>query len=70
MAPNLGGREVWFDPDVLRINYEKRGTFLGEFAGTDKILVILKSGEYYMSTFDAGNHYEDNILRIPETVYI
>ena len=63
-ASTLGGREVWFDPDVLRINYEKRGTFLGEFAGTDKILVILKSGEYYMSTFDAGNHYEDNILRI------
>ncbi|MBR5331859.1 MAG: DNA gyrase/topoisomerase IV subunit A, partial [Muribaculaceae bacterium] len=59
-----GGREVWFDHDVLRLNYDGRGTYLGEFSGTDSILVILKSGEYYMSSFDAGNHYEDNILRI------
>lgn len=60
----LGGREVWFDPDVLRLNYDKRGQYLGEFHGTDRILVILDNGEYYLSTFDAGNHYEDNILRI------
>ena len=60
----LGGREVWFDPDVLRLNYDGRGTYLGEFSGTDTVLVILKNGEYYMSSFDAGNHYEDNILRI------
>ena len=60
----LGGREVWFDPDVLRLNYDGRGQFLGEFAGNDMVLVILKNGEYYTSTFDAANHYEDNILRI------
>ena len=60
----LGGREVWFDPDVLRLNYDGRGESLGEFNSNDRILVVLKSGEYYTSTFDAGNHYEDNILRI------
>ena len=60
----LGGREVWFDPDVLRLNYDGRGNYLGEFNGNDLVLVILKNGEYYMSTFDAANHYEDNILRI------
>ncbi len=60
----LGGRKVWFDPDVLRLNYDGRGNYLGEFSGGDQILVILKSGEYYMTTYDAGNHYEDNILRI------
>jgi len=60
----LGGRNVWFDPDVLRLNYEGRGNFLGEFQGDDLVLVILKNGEYYTSTFDATNHYEDNILRI------
>lgn len=60
----LGGREVWFDPDVLRLNYDGRGNYLGEFNGNDLVLVILKSGEYYMSTFDAANHYEDNILQI------
>lgn len=63
-ASTLGGREVWFDPDVLRINYDGRGDYLGEFSGTDQILVILNNGEYYMTTFDAGNHYDDNILRI------
>lgn len=63
-ASTLGGREVWFDPDVLRLNYDGRGTYLGEFVGNDLILVILKNGEYYMSSFDTGNHYEDNILRI------
>lgn len=60
----LGGRQVWFDPDVLRLNYEGRGDYLGEFGGNDLVLVILKNGEYYTSSFDAANHYEDNILRI------
>lgn len=60
----LGGRQVWFDPDVLRLNYEGRGEYLGEFGPTDQILVVLKNGEYYTSSFDAANHYEDNILRI------
>ncbi|MCH5246207.1 MAG: DNA gyrase/topoisomerase IV subunit A [Muribaculaceae bacterium] len=60
----LGGRQVWFDRDVLRLNYDGRGEYLGEFMGDDRVLVVLDSGEYYTSTFDTANHYEDNILRI------
>lgn len=60
----LGGRQVWFDRDVLRLNYDGRGRYLGEFQGTDLILVILKNGEYYTGDFNVTNHYEDNILRI------
>nr|MDE6097925.1 DNA gyrase/topoisomerase IV subunit A [Muribaculaceae bacterium] len=60
----LGGRDVWFDHDVKRINYDGRGEYLGEFQPQDSVLVILNNGEYYTSTFDATNHYEDNILRI------
>ena len=60
----LGGRQVWFDPDVLRLNYDGRGQYLGEFQGTDLILVIMKDGEYYTGDFNVTNHYEDNILRI------
>ena len=60
----LGGREVWFDWDVLRLNYDGRGQSLGEFNPTDQVLVILKNGEFYMSSFDLSNHYENNILRI------
>lgn len=60
----LGGLKVWFDPDVLRLNYEGRGEYLGEFYGNDQVLVILKNGEFYMTNYDAANHYEDNILKI------
>lgn len=60
----LGGIEVWYDPDIMRLNYDKRGVSLGEFNANDSVLVILKNGQFYTSTFDAGNHYEDNILRI------
>lgn len=60
----LGGRKVWFDPDVNRINYEDHGRYLGEFSDQDSILVVLKNGEFYITNFDSANHYEDNILRI------
>ena len=57
----LGGREVWFDRDVLRLNYDGRGEYLGEFQSTDSILVILNNGEFYTTNFDLSNHYEDNV---------
>lgn len=60
----LGGRKVWFDPDVNRINYEEHGRFLGEFSDTESILVVLDNGEFYTTNFDANNHYEPNILRL------
>ncbi len=69
----LGGRKVWFDPDINRLNYDEHGTYLGEFNDDDQILVVLNSGEYYLSNFDLNNHYEDNIFRIekfqPEKVW-
>lgn len=57
----LGGRKVWFDADVKRLNYDEHGTLLGEFKEDDSILVILDNGDYYLSNFDVNNHYEDNI---------
>lgn len=57
----LGGRKVWFDPDVNRINYEDHGRFLGEFNDEDSILVVLDNGDFYITNFDANNHYENNI---------
>ena len=60
----LGGRKVWFDPDVNRLNYDEHGRLLGEFNDDDQILVILKNGDYYLTNFDLNNHYEANILRI------
>ena len=60
----LGGRKVWFDPDVNRLNYDEHGQLLGEFYDDDSILVVLKNGDYYQTNFDANNHYEDNIAII------
>jgi topoisomerase-4 subunit A len=60
----LGGRKIWFDPDINRLNYDEHGQFLGEFHDDDQILVILKNGDFYLTNFDVSNHYENNILRI------
>ena len=57
----LGGRKVWFDQDVLRLNYDGRGEYLGEFQSDEQILIVLNNGEFYTSNFDVNNHYEDNI---------
>ncbi|HQG37169.1 MAG TPA: DNA gyrase/topoisomerase IV subunit A [Bacteroidales bacterium] len=69
----LGGRKIWFDDAVLRLNVEGRGRLLGEFAGDDRILVITRDGRFRTTNFDLSNHYEDNILLIekfrPEVVY-
>ena len=60
----LGGRKVWYDPDVNRLNYDEHGRLLGEFNDGDHILVILKNGDYYLTGFDINIHFEDNIQRI------
>jgi len=60
----LGGRKVWYDPDVNRLNYDEHGQLLGEFFDEDQILVVLDNGDFYLTNFDVNNHYETNILRI------
>lgn len=60
----LGGRKVWFDSDVLRLNYDGRGKYLGEFQTNESILVILENGEFYTTDFDLNNHYENGIAYI------
>ena len=57
----LGGRKVWFDPDVLRLNYDERGQYLGEFHSDELILVVMENGEFYTTNFDLNNHYEPGI---------
>ncbi len=61
----LGGRKVWFDHDVQRLNYDERGTYLGEFHSDDLVLVVLDNGNFYTTSFDLNNHYESaGILRV------
>ena len=60
----LGGRKVWYDPDVKRLNYDEHGQFLGEFNDGEQILVILNNGDYYLSGFDENVHFEDNVAHL------
>jgi topoisomerase-4 subunit A len=60
----LGGRKIWFDEDVLRLNSDNRGRFLGEFSGEDMILVLYKNGDFQLYNYDLSNHFDDNILTI------
>ena len=60
----LGGRKVWFDPDVLRLNYDGQGMYLGEFVEDDRILVINTTGDYYLTTFELTAHFDQNMWRI------
>ena len=60
----LGGRKVWFDPDVLRLNYDGQGMYLGEFVEDDRILVITTAGDYYTTSFDLTAHFDQNFWRI------
>jgi topoisomerase-4 subunit A len=60
----LGGRKIWFDDAVFRLNVDGRGLFLGEFSADDKLLVITKNGFFRNAGFDLSNHFEDNILII------
>lgn len=58
----LGGRKIWFDEDVLRLNADGRGRYLGEFSGDDKLLVITRSGAFRVCSYSLENHFEDDLF--------
>jgi topoisomerase-4 subunit A len=60
----LSAQKIWFDDTVLRLNAEERGTYLGEFAADDKILVVTSDGHYRLSSFDLTAHFEENMVLI------
>lgn len=60
----LAARKIWFDTVVGRLNDEKRGKFLGDFKGNDKILTLYSNGEYRLSTFDLSTHFDDDMIHI------
>ena len=69
----IGGKEIWFDSDINRLNDGGRGLYLGEFLPDEHILAILRNGRYYTSSFDLSNRYQGEIERIckldPELTY-
>lgn len=65
----LGGVEIWLDDTVGRLNTDKRGRYLGSFQNEDRILVVLKSGEYYLTNFDLTNRYQMNDIFAIDKLY-
>ena len=69
----LGGRNIWWDETVQRLNTEGRGTILGEFNADDKILSIMQSGHYKLSAQTINTHFYDDMIIIekydPNKVY-
>ncbi len=69
----LEGKDIWYDPDIQRLNEEGRGQHLGKFAGEDKVLAIFADGSYYTTSYDLVNKYQGDVIRIekldPARVY-
>ncbi|HEY8783933.1 MAG TPA: DNA gyrase/topoisomerase IV subunit A [Mucilaginibacter sp.] len=69
----LSGRKIWYDDVLRRLNADGRGKYLGEFDGDDKILTVLSTGIYELTSFDLNNHFDDKMIVIekyhPEKVY-
>ena len=57
-ASTMGGRKIWYDEVIGRLNVDERGRYLGEFDTHDQILVFYKDGNYELTNFDLSNHYE------------
>lgn len=60
----IGGKEIWFDTDINRLNDASRGLFLGEFLTNDKILAICNNGTYYTTSFDLSNRYQGDLMKV------
>ncbi|MBQ6287021.1 MAG: DNA gyrase/topoisomerase IV subunit A [Bacteroidales bacterium] len=60
----IGGKDIWFDADIQKLNDEQRGLYLGEFGPEDKVLAIFKDGTFYTTSFDVSNRYQGAILKI------
>lgn len=60
----IGGKDIWYDADIQKLNDEQRGMYLGEFGPEDKVLAIFKDGTFYTTSFDVSNRYQGELLKI------
>ena len=60
----IGGKDIWFDQDINRLNEDGRGLYLGQFNTGEHILAIFNDGTYYTTSFDLSNRYQDNLLKV------
>lgn len=60
----IGGKDIWYDADIQKLNDEQRGQYLGEFGPEDKVLAIFKDGTFYTTSFDVSNRYQGDVISI------
>ena len=60
----LGGKDIWYDPDIQRLNEDGRGEYVGEFTGNDRVLAIFSDGTYYTTNYETVNKYQGDVIRI------
>lgn len=60
----IGGKDIWYDADIQKLNDEQRGQYLGEFGPEDKVLAIFKDGSFYTTSFDVSNRYQGEVIKI------
>ena len=60
----IGGKDIWYDADIQKLNDEQRGRYLGEFGPEDKVLAIFKDGTFYTTSFDVSNRYQGEVIKI------
>ena len=54
----LTGVDIWYDTVTGRLNRDERGDYIGTFNGEDKVLVVYKTGEYELTSYELTNRYE------------
>lgn len=60
----IGGKDIWYDADIQKLNDEQRGQYLGEFGPEDKVLAIFKDGTFYTTSFDVSNRYQGEVIKV------
>ena len=60
----IGGKDIWYDADIQKLNDDQRGQYLGEFGPEDKVLAIFKDGTFYTTSFDVSNRYQGEVIKV------
>ena len=63
----IGGKDIWYDADIQKLNDEQRGQYLGEFGPEDKVLAIFKDGTFYTTSFDVSNRYQGEVIKVEKS---
>lgn len=60
----IEGKDIWYDPDIQKLNDEGHGILLGKFETGDRVLAVFKNGTYYTTSFELVNRYQGDLILI------